>query len=179
MTPERSEKSPPSAPNVSGVAYWNAPTKRPVETIAATEVLCVRHTIDEQHEGRERGQPDLRPARHAGSTPGGGAAAAGGDGPAVVVGISARSRFARATSQRTTSSPPTSRMIVPWMMFETPLASSGLNEPESCAPAALQRREQQRREHDADGRVAPEQRDGDAREADVDHGDVRGRRSSS
>ena len=119
MTPERSEKSPPSAPNVSGVANWNAPTNSPVETIAATEVLCVRHTTTSTHERRERGQADLRPLRHAGSTPGGGAAAEGGDGPAVVVGISARSRLARATSQRTTSSPPTSRMIVPWMMVET------------------------------------------------------------
>ena len=45
MTPERSEKSPPSAPNVSGVAYWNAPTKRPVETIAATDGLCVRQRM--------------------------------------------------------------------------------------------------------------------------------------
>ena len=67
-------------------------------------------------------------------TPAGGAAAAGGDGPAVVGGSSARSRLARATSQRTISSPPTSRMIVPWMMLDTPLASSGLNEPESCRP---------------------------------------------
>jgi hypothetical protein len=44
-TPERSEKRPPSAPNVSGVAYWNAPTNSPVDTIAATEWLCVRHSI--------------------------------------------------------------------------------------------------------------------------------------
>ena len=44
-TPERSEKRPPSAPNVSGVAYWNAPTNSPVETIAATEVLCVRQSM--------------------------------------------------------------------------------------------------------------------------------------
>ena len=118
----------------------------------------------------ERGEPDLRAARHSGVRSRRAAAAAAAERSALMSGATTRSRLARATSQRTISSPPTSRMIVPWMMLETPLASSGLNEPESCAPAALQRGEQERREHDADGGVAPEQRDGDAREADVETG---------
>ncbi len=50
----------------------------------------------------------------------------------------------------------------------------GAERARELAPAALQRGEQQRREDDADGGVAAEQRDGDAGEADVEHGHVRG-----
>ena len=132
-TPERSEKRPPSAPKVSGVAYWNAPTKSPVETIAATSGLCVRHTITSSTKRTNAPRPIC--ARRVTADVG----------PGLrrqlrwrSVRIDVRHRRARAwpapTSQRTTSSPPTSRMIVPWMMLETPLASSGLNDPESCVP---------------------------------------------
>ena len=71
MTPERSEKRPPSAPNVSGVAYWNAPTKRPgrddrghVGGSACATAMTSSTKSD------ERGEADLRAARHSGVTRG-------------------------------------------------------------------------------------------------------------
>ncbi len=39
-TPARSEIRPPSAPKVSGVAYWSVPAKRPAVTIATTVERC-------------------------------------------------------------------------------------------------------------------------------------------
>ena len=80
-TPERSEKSPPSAPKVSGVAYWNAPTNRPVETIAATDGALRAPQDHEQHEADERGQADLRAACHSDAPPAPAETAPGGAGP--------------------------------------------------------------------------------------------------
>ena len=86
--------------------------------------------------------------------------------------ISARSRLARATSQRDqlAADEQDHRALDD---VRAPPASSGELARE-LPRRRSERGEQQRREHDADGRVAAEQRDGDAGEADVEHGDVRG-----